>query len=463
MINFSIIQKSQLEGASRIDAEYYQPEYLQYSDSLNKLGLENLNNLTSKIDVGFVSSMTSHFQEEGIPLLRTQNVHEFFADVENDVVYIDEEFHKKLKKSQIFPGYLLIARSGSIGNVSIVTDDFQVANSADIILIKVKSDKIVPEFLAAFLNSKYGKFQIERGSSGGLQGHINLFSLEKLNIPLFNFNIQGKIRSLVLQGLSTVKESKDLYLQAENLLLEKMGLKNVVFEDKISSIVNYSDVIVNNRIDPEYFQPKYQKLIEKIKGQNARILGELVSMRKGFEPGSEAYEDDGKLFIRVSSISKLGIEEKDQKYLSEELYQKMKKDYEPKLGDILLTKDATPGIAYVIKDPIEGIISGGILDLKVKENIESEYLALCISSIVGQWQAQRDAGGSIIAHWKPEQVRNMVIPVLPAEIQKQIADLVVKSHEARKKSKELLEQAKREVEEIIDSASSLRVERGGDN
>lgn len=35
--------------------------------------------------------------------------------------------------------------------------------------------------------------------------------------------------------------------------------------------------------------------------------------------------------------------------------------------------------------------------------------------------------------------------------QQKIADLVVKSHEARKKSKELLEEAKRKVEEMIES------------
>jgi len=47
-------------------------------------------------------------------------------------------------------------------------------------------------------------------------------------------------------------------------------------------------------------------------------------MKKGIEPGSEEYQDEGKLFIRVSSLSKYGIEERDQKYLSEELYQKLK-------------------------------------------------------------------------------------------------------------------------------------------
>ena len=39
---------------------------------------------------------------------------------------------------------------------------------------------------------------------------------------------------------------------------------------------------------------------------------------------------------------------------------------------------------------------------------------------------------------------------LSIKIQQKIADLVKKSHEARKKSKELLEEAKRKVEEMIE-------------
>src|SRR6185369_17604432 len=38
MQNFSIIQKSQLEGAMRLDAEYYQAEYLALVENLKNLG-----------------------------------------------------------------------------------------------------------------------------------------------------------------------------------------------------------------------------------------------------------------------------------------------------------------------------------------------------------------------------------------------------------------------------------------
>ncbi|MBU0999197.1 hypothetical protein KKG24_02720, partial [Patescibacteria group bacterium] len=37
-MTFSIIKKSQLEGALRLDAEYYQPEYLELDRKLNLFG-----------------------------------------------------------------------------------------------------------------------------------------------------------------------------------------------------------------------------------------------------------------------------------------------------------------------------------------------------------------------------------------------------------------------------------------
>jgi len=42
-----------------------------------------------------------------------------------------------------------------------------------------------------------------------------------------------------------------------------------------------------------------------------------------------------------------------------------------------------------------------------------------------------------------------LIPLLPKPTQARIANLVLKSHEAHKKSKELLEEAKQKVEKMI--------------
>jgi len=50
-MTFSIIQKSQLEGADRIDAEYYQPEYLLISELLRRQKTQILKNLSNFIKI----------------------------------------------------------------------------------------------------------------------------------------------------------------------------------------------------------------------------------------------------------------------------------------------------------------------------------------------------------------------------------------------------------------------------
>ena len=450
-MQYSIIQKSQLEGGLRLDAEYYQPEYLTLQENLKKT-----KSITSWGEIGgrFITGPfgsefdTENYVQDGeYRYVRGKDVKDFFP-TDEDNVYIPKEDYERLKKYALLEGDILISVVGTPGIGAVVDSTLPPAIfSCKSTVYRTKS--INPFYLIVYLNSSYGRKLLERSVRGAVQTGLNINDLRDLPVFFPNISIQEKIGDVVKSAKKTFDESKSLYSQAENLLLEELGLKNFEVEDDLFYIVNLSEVKSAHRADAEYFQPKYDKLVERIKNRNAKTLGEVISMKKGIEPGAEAYQGEGKLFIRVSSLSKYGIEDKDQKYLSEELYQKLKNNHEPKVGEILLAKDATPGIAYVVKGQIEGMISSGILRLKIKIDIEAEYLALVINSIIGQAQAERDAGGSVIAHWKPEQIKNIIIPILPKPVQQKIADLVQKSHEARSKAKQFLAQAKYKVEQLI--------------
>lgn len=448
-MTYSIIQKSQLEGANRLDAEFYCVLSQIKSDFV--LGAKAIK------FIQYGTSKELNEEQKGFPVLRLNEFEDFF--IKTPEKYCNKISTDIFNSLRLKKGDVLICRTNGnpkfVGKSAVALEDMEIAFASYLFRVRPKEEFISPEVLTTFLNSKIGRNQIERFLMPSIQSNFSPAQFRAIKIPILQKEIQKEIDSLVGRSFSLSSLSLTFYSQAEDLLLEELGLSSFAkaMEDErdLSWIVNLSDVKSASRIDAEYFQPKYQKLVEQIKKHNAKLLGELVLMKKGFEPGSDVYQEEGKLFIRVSSVSKLGIEEKDQKYLSEELHRELQKDYEPKLGDILLTKDATPGIAYVIKEPLEGIIAGGVLNLKIKNNVESEYLALCINSIIGKWQAERDAGGSVIAHWKPEQIKNILIPVLPKPAQQKIAELVKKAHEARKKSKELLEEAKGRVEGIIEN------------
>lgn len=448
MITYSIIKRSQLEGALRIDAEYYQSEYLELEGKLSKLETKTLEEISKSIISFGAYSLTSNIEwkESGVPYVNVGDIHDGYIDF-NNVKHISEKVNEILKKSKISNGQVLLTMAGTIGNAAVVQNVKQSANANQAIAKITPLDIISPYYLTAFLNSKYGLLQTQREIVSSVQANIFLGQIKKFKIPIFEKKITEAIAQKYKDFLDELEKAKKFYREAEDLLLEELGLRDFENKENLFSIVNLSDVKKANRIDAEYFQLKFNTLLSKVKTEK---LGDLVLMTKGFEPGSEAYQDNGKLFIRVSSVSKEGIIDKDQKYLNDKLYQKLKNDFEPKVEEILLTKDATPGIAYVLKESIEGIICGGILKLKTKENIEPEFLALCINSIIGKSQVERDAGGSIIAHWKPEQVKNLQVPVLPKTIQQKIVNLIKKSHQSRKKAKELLEEAKQKVEKLIE-------------
>lgn len=76
------------------------------------------------------------------------------------------------------------------------------------------------------------------------------------------------------------------------------------------------------------------------------------------------------------------------------------------------------GIGYKMDWDAEIITSGAILHLTVNnKNVLPDYLALLLNSPVVKMQAQRDAGGPIIQHWKPSEIAQVVVPILPAHIQ----------------------------------------------
>ena len=105
------------------------------------------------------------------------------------------------------------------------------------------------------------------------------------------------------------------------------------------------------------------------------------------------------------------------------------------------------------------IPAGGILRLKTKtDKIGNEYLTLVLNSILTQEQINRDVGGSVILHWRPDQVAGTVIPILQQEKQAEIQQKVIESFSLRKHAKDLLECAKRAVEIAIEQDEQTAID-----
>ncbi|WP_158655514.1 restriction endonuclease subunit S [Helicobacter marmotae] len=203
-----------------------------------------------------------------------------------------------------------------------------------------------------------------------------------------------------------------------------------------------------SRLDSEYYQTKYEQNEHLKKSKHYARLGDLVEIKKSIEPGSESYRTSGIPFIRVSNLSHFGINQSEIYLDSADFNEKELKNLYPKKDMILLSKDGSIGLAYCLEKDLECITSGAILHLQIKDKnlILPQYLTLILNSLTTKLQAERDSGGSIIAHWKLDEIKNVLIPILNKQIQQTIESKIIQSFALRTEAKILLEKAKAKVE-----------------
>ncbi|HBG62040.1 MAG: hypothetical protein A2Y03_06575 [Omnitrophica WOR_2 bacterium GWF2_38_59] len=457
MAVWSIINKNEIEGSSRIDAEYYQPNILDAANAVLKSSHSTLGSLV-KNGYRVVYENTKILTEEEVNhdkdclFMQAANISSdgLSFDVEN-MGYVHEADWIRYPKGRVNEGEILIEVKGQAEKVAIVPSYVPERTLVSGTLYKLCLKKgLSHEYLFAYMSSRYGKLLRDRLKTNTLIAYVSKPDLYSIPVYLPGKETEQEIKELIKESYKVVQEAKSMYSKAEEIVLVEIGLRKLDIKDDLFYTASLNEVKDCNRIDAEYYIPKYKILMHHIAKFSPQQLDDLGRFKKGIEPGSEKYEDQGAPFIRVSNISKMELNDNNQKYLAKEYYNELRRNYEPKIDEMLLTKDATPGIAYILKEKVEGIISGGIIRVKLNPGVKKEYVALVINSLIGQMQIKRDAGGAIINHWRPDQIRAMVIPMLSQPIQEKIEEICLESFNKRKEGKRLLEQAKSKIEAMID-------------
>lgn len=254
---------------------------------------------------------------------------------------------------------------------------------------------------------------------------------------------------LVIKYQKMIEESAYYYRLAEWTLLQELHSEIWVTDITANySIKNYSVCKASGRLDAEYYQPKYDALFAQLSKYECDTIKDIAYIKKSVEPGSEAYQNEGIPFVRVSDVTKFGISDPNI-FLSPNDFDL--KELQPKKNTILLSKDGSVGIAYKVEKDMDCITSGALLHLSVfNEDYTPDYLTLVLNSIVVQMQAERDSNGAIIQHWKPSEIEQVTIPKLPKPIQETISAKIQESFALKAESKRLLDEAKRMVEREIE-------------
>lgn len=459
-LEISILPLSYLDLNDRVDAEYFQKYNLIVKKKLLLKPHKKLSEVATFVASAFYPAATHLYDIGNTPFIRcvdcinfpliTKEQDSLFEKIPMDFVN-DNNGVTTLQK-----GDIVITKVGSPCYSSIIYEHDIVALSRTVMGLKHISNNINPLYLLAFLRSKYGFQELYRSREQTIQFQLTLERVRNIIIYEASQDLQNAIAEVYNCYFGYIKRVNKIYEDAELILLNNLYLD--LSDIKINSNIaekSFSAFMDSGRLDAEYYQPKYDKLFAKLEGFETKRLGDIVHIDKSIEPGSEAYQNSGIPFIRVANLSKYGITDTDI-FISPDDYADV---IRPKRDSILLSKDGSVGIAYKVEQDMNVITSGAILHLTVTDKeFMPDYLTLVLNSVVVGMQAERDAGGSVIQHWKPSEIKNVIIPKLSIEIQQEITDKVRESFALRKESMRLLELAKTAVEVAIEQGETAAME-----
>lgn len=187
---------------------------------------ERIKDVVTKIGSGITpTGGATTYEESGIPLLRSQNIH-FDGLRLDDVAFINEETHREMSNSQVKPKDVLLNITGaSIGRCTYVPKDFGEANVNQHVCIIRPGPKVNHRFLAFFLSSPLGQGQILSSFTGASRQGLSHKDLGTIEIPLFSIQVQERIVDSLHDKLEQVAQLRqNLEAQIDTLTVYRKSL-----------------------------------------------------------------------------------------------------------------------------------------------------------------------------------------------------------------------------------------------
>ena len=159
---------------------------------------------------------------DGIPFVRSNNIKRNII-IWDDMKYISEEKHSQLLKGHLKTNDVLITVRGDVGNVAVVSNDFEDANiNAQIALLRVENRNVLnPKYLLYSLKEPETIKKIERHQTGTALKQLPIGELKKIDIFVQNIVIQEKIVKVLDKAQELIDKRKEQIEALDELVKSK--------------------------------------------------------------------------------------------------------------------------------------------------------------------------------------------------------------------------------------------------
>jgi len=389
---------------------------------------------------------------KGFPIFRMNELDNCFALRPEKFAAIPRQLFEQYRLNE---NDVLFNRTNSfdfVGRTGIVKDQTDCTFASYLIRLVPDKSIILPEYLAAYLNTQFGIDQIKRRAMRSInQANVSGSEVRKILIPLLAPETQEPIAELVNASYQVGKESESAYTQAQQLLESELGLDKLRFHKPVGYTARFSELELSHRTDAQHYQPRFTMLLEHLAKFPTKRIREIRGYtRRGIQP---IYVDGGShAVVNSQHLGPKHINYDGLQKTTEHIFNASPEAHVQPDDLLIYTTGAYIGRTNVYLDEAPAFASNHVNILRLSPDIDHAYMAMVFQSIIGQFQTQKHARGSAQAEPYPADIDKFMVPLLPPDKQQEIGNLVRESLTKQRESAQLLDQAKSRVEQLIEEA-----------
>ena len=278
---YSIVNYSEVKSVTdfRIDAEYWHPVFIK-----NSLLVPHERKLRDFVCQDIPNIKSSPINRD-FEYLEISQISLSSFEYQTAKIKLGEEpdrAHYLLKKGDVV---VSTVRPNRNAIAYIKTDS--IVGSSGLTVLRVNNN-IEAEYLLVFCKTSYFINCLMRANKASMYPAVS--NSDILDTPLFVVSKPFRllIVEIVNNSIYALDKANQNYSEAQTLLLSELGLADWQPKHQLTFIKNFSDTKHAERIDAEYFQPKYDDIVKTIREYPGGwdTLENLVTLKRCVEVGS---------------------------------------------------------------------------------------------------------------------------------------------------------------------------------
>lgn len=265
--------------------------------------------------------------------------------------------------------------------------------ASDCSTVEPKDETQLHQFVYYYLMSQQ-QFIYDNFRSGAAQPHVYAKDIETLDYPIVSLPEQQRIVAKLDAAFAEID-------RAMQVVGEQIQENHKLFESAVEAKFKRKSGWVEKTL---------QEVCEKITDGTHQ---------------TPKYFKDGYIFLSSKNVTTRKIDWDNVKYIDEEQHVAMQKRLSPKVGDILLAKNGTTGVAAMVDRDVEFDIYVSLAWLRTKGEVTPNYLLQFINSNTARAQFSNRTKGIGVPNLHLKEIREVEIsfPVDKSEQQKVIVML----------------------------------------